>query len=138
MKSRYWVWEPGNSKVDSVSVSSKKPSHWAIHISTRHGCTRTQREIGKALRDTGMDREEIFLTTKIWRSHLGHADVFTQFEECLDDLQMDYVDLLLIHHPSDSVPVAETFEAFHKLHEAGSVKSIGISNFSIAQVEGGV
>ena len=94
-----------------------------------------QREIGKALRDTGMDREEIFLTTKIWHPHLRYADVFTQFEECLSDLQMDYVDLLLIHHPSDSVPVAETFEAFHKLHEAGSVKSIGISNFSIAQVE---
>ena len=94
-----------------------------------------QREIGKALRDIRIDREEIFLTTKIWHPHLRYADVFTQFEECLSDLQMDYVDLLLIHHPSDSVPVAETFEAFHKLHEAGSVKSIGISNFSIAQVE---
>ena len=94
-----------------------------------------QREIGKALRDTRVDREEIFLTTKIWGTHLRHADVLAQFEECLDDLQMDYVDLLLIHHPIDSVPVTETFEAFHKLHEAGSVKSIGISNFSIAQVE---
>jgi len=95
-----------------------------------------QSEIGKALRDIRVDREEIFLTTKIWGTHLRHAEVLAQFEECLGDLQMDYVDLLLIHHPSrDSVPVTETFEAFQKLYEAGQVKSIGISNFSIAQVE---
>ena len=94
-----------------------------------------QREIGKALRDISVDREDIFLTTKIWGTHLGHAEVLSQFEECLNDLQMDYVDLLLIHHPSGSVPVAETLEAFHKLHGAGSVRSIGISNFSIPQVE---
>ena len=94
-----------------------------------------QREIGTALRDINVDREEIFLTTKIWGTHLRHADVLAQFEECLDDLQMDYVDLLLIHHPSDAVPFTETFDAFQKLHDAGQVKSIGISNFSIAQVE---
>ncbi len=94
-----------------------------------------QREIGKALRDLGMDREKIFLTTKIWHTHLRHADVLAQFEECLSDLQMEYVDLLLIHHPGDSVPVAEPLEAFQKLYDAGQVKSIGISNFSIAQVE---
>ncbi len=94
-----------------------------------------QREIGKALRDVRIDREDLFLTTKIWGTHLRHAEVLSQFEECLSDLQMDYVDLLLIHHPNDSVPFAETFEAFHELYEAGKVKSIGISNFSIAQVE---
>ena len=94
-----------------------------------------QREIGKALRDVHLDREDIFLTTKIWHTHLKHAEVLGQFEECLSDLQMDYVDLLLIHHPSGSVPVAETFDAFQKLYDAGQVKSIGISNFSIAQVE---
>lgn len=94
-----------------------------------------QREIGNALRDVHIDREDIFLTTKIWHTHLKHEEVLAQFEACLSDLQMDYVDLLLIHHPSGSVPVSETFEAFQKLYDAGQVKSIGISNFSIAQVE---
>ncbi|MYK18906.1 aldo/keto reductase, partial [Candidatus Poribacteria bacterium] len=93
-----------------------------------------QREIGKALRDVRIDREDLFLTTKIWGTHLRHAEVLSQFEECLRDLQMDYVDLLLIHHPNDSVPFAETFGAFHELYEAEQVKSIGISNFSIPQV----
>ena len=94
-----------------------------------------QREIGKAIRDVHIDREDIFLTTKIWHTHLKYAEVLAQFEECLSDLQMDYVDLLLIHHPSGSVPVAETFDAFQELYDAGQVKSIGISNFSIDQVE---
>jgi diketogulonate reductase-like aldo/keto reductase len=94
-----------------------------------------QREIGKALRDIRIDRDDLFLTTKIWGTHLERDYVLSQFEECLNDLQMDYVDLLLIHHPNDSVPFAETFAAFHELYEAGKVKSIGISNFSIEQVE---
>ena len=94
-----------------------------------------QREIGKALREVDVDRGDIFLTTKIWHSHLKYDEVLSQFEVCLNDLHTDYVDLLLIHHPSHSVPVAETFAAFQKLYDAGQVKSVGISNFSIAQVE---
>lgn len=96
---------------------------------------KNQREIGRALRDIRIDRDQIFLTTKIWNTHLKYDDVLTQFEVCLNDLQMDYVDLLLIHWPNDDVPYAETFSAFQKLHDAGQVKSIGISNFSEAQVE---
>jgi len=94
-----------------------------------------QRAIGKALRDIHIEREELFITTKIWNTHLRHAEVLTQFEECLGDLQMDYVDLLLIHWPNEAVPFAETFAAFQKLYDAGKVKSIGISNFSISQVK---
>ena len=54
---------------------------------------------------------------------------------CQSDLQMDYVDLLLIHWPNDDVPFEETFAAFQEIYDAGKVKSIGISNFSIAQVK---
>lgn len=94
-----------------------------------------QRAIGNALRDSRVEREKLFITTKIWHTHLRHVDVLSQFAECLGDLQMDYVDLLLIHWPSEEVAFSETFAAFQKLHEAGKVKSIGVSNFSIAQVE---
>lgn len=94
-----------------------------------------QRAVGKALRDVGVDRDELFITTKIWHTHLKHDDVLSQFDVCIRDLQMDYVDLLLIHWPSDSVPFEETFTAFQEIYDAGKVKSIGISNFSIAQVE---
>ena len=94
-----------------------------------------QREIGTALRETGIARETLFLTTKIWHTHLEYDQVLAQFRECLDDLQTDYVDLLLIHHPNESVPLAETLQAFQERHAAREVRSIGISNFSIPQVE---
>ena len=94
-----------------------------------------QQAVGKALRDIGIDRDKLFITTKIWHTHLKHDDVLSQFDVCIRDLQMDYVDLLLIHWPSDSVPFEETFAAFQEIYDAGKVKSIGISNFSIAQVD---
>lgn len=94
-----------------------------------------QRQIGKALRDVNVERADLFITTKIWNTHLKHADVLSQFEVCINDLQMDYVDLLLIHWPSDTVSFEETFGAFQEIYDAGKVKSIGISNFSIAQVD---
>ncbi len=94
-----------------------------------------QRAVGKALRDIGIDRDKLFITTKIWHTHLKHDDVLSQFDVCIRDLQMDYVDLLLIHWPSDSVPFEETFAAFQEIYDSGKVKSIGISNFSIAQVD---
>lgn len=95
---------------------------------------KNQREIGKALREIGVDRENLFITTKIWHTHLTRDDVLNQFDICINDLQMDYVDLLLIHWPSDSVLFEETFGAFKEVYDEGKVKSIGISNFSIAQV----
>ncbi len=94
-----------------------------------------QREIGEALREIRADRDQLFITSKIWGTHLRYSDVLAQFDECLDQLRMDYVDLLLIHHPNESVPLQETLDAFHKIHDAGKAKSIGISNFSIRQVD---
>lgn len=95
---------------------------------------KNQREIGKALREIGVEREELFITSKIWHTHLKRDDVLSQFQNCINDLQMEYVDLLLIHWPSDSVPYAETLGAFKEIYDDNKVKSIGISNFSIAQV----
>lgn len=93
-----------------------------------------QREIGNVLREIRIERQNLFITTKIWHTHLKHADVLSQFDVCLKDLQTEYVDLLLIHWPSDTVPFEETFSAFQEIYDAGKVKSIGISNFSIDQV----
>ena len=94
-----------------------------------------QREIGKALRDINANRDELFITSKIWHTHLKRDEVLSQFDICINDLQMDYVDLLLIHWPSESVPFEETFGALKEIYDAGQVKSIGISNFSIEQVQ---
>ena len=95
-----------------------------------------QKEIGEALREIGAVREELFITSKIWHTHLKYDQVHSQFDECLADLQTDYVDLLLVHHPGDgTVTMEETLSAFNEIHEAGRAKNIGISNFSIEQVD---
>ncbi len=95
-----------------------------------------QREIGEALREIGAVRKEFFITSKIWHTHLKYDQVHSQFDECLEDLQTDYVDLLLVHHPGDgTVTMEETLSAFNEIHEAGRAKNIGISNFSIEQVD---
>ncbi len=95
-----------------------------------------QKEIGEALREVGAIRENLFITSKIWHTHLKYDQVHSQCDECLADLQTDYVDLLLVHHPGDgTVPMEETLSAFNEIHDAGKAKSIGISNFSIEQMD---
>lgn len=94
-----------------------------------------QRMIGGALQEINANREELFITSKIWHTHLKYNDVLAQFEESLDQLQMDYVDLLLVHWPNESVPMEETLKAFNEIHAAGQARSIGISNFSMNQVD---
>jgi diketogulonate reductase-like aldo/keto reductase len=90
--------------------------------------------VGAALAASDVDRSEIFLTTKLNRGNLTREDALRSFEESLDRLGTDYVDLLLIHAPSDSVPVEETLGAMNDLQDEGSVEHVGVSNFSVEQL----
>ena len=75
-----------------------------------------QDAIGRTLKEVGADRGRLFITSKIWYSHLEYEATLGQMEEILRDLQTDYVDLLLIHHPGQGVPVERTLAAFEKIH----------------------
>lgn len=87
-------------------------------------------QVAEALHDSGRNRGEVFLTTKLWHTELSAVGVHDQIEESLRDLRTDYVDLLLIHWPSDSVPLAgETLAAMCEAREAGYVRHLGVSNF---------
>ncbi|WP_323191744.1 aldo/keto reductase [Halostella sp. PRR32] len=87
--------------------------------------------VGAAIRDHPVDREDLFVTTKIDPSNLSPDDVHASFEASLDRLGAEYVDLLLIHAPRDYAPVAETIGAMNELQEAETVRHIGVSNFSV-------
>lgn len=89
--------------------------------------------VGDGIAAAGVDRGEVFLVTKIQRSNLDYGDVLDSFERSLDRLGTAYVDLLLIHAPSRSVPLDETLGAMHELREEGVVEHLGISNFSVEQ-----
>ncbi|PSO45664.1 MAG: hypothetical protein BRC25_01455 [Parcubacteria group bacterium SW_6_46_9] len=91
--------------------------------------------VGEAVAASNVHREEIFVTTKIWRDHLQKEDLDQQFKASLEQLGMKYVDLLLVHWPNQSVPIEETLQAMQEHKQAGRVKAIGVSNFTIELLE---
>lgn len=90
--------------------------------------------VGKAIRDSNIPREEIFVTTKLWNTDHGYEETLKAFEESRKKLGLDYVDLYLIHWP---VPekFKESWRAFETLYERGKVRAIGVSNFKIHHLE---
>ncbi len=94
-----------------------------------------QGAIGEALKESGTDRGRLFITSKVWCTDLHYDGVLAQCEETLRDLQTAYVDLFLIHSPSETVPMAETFKALKRLFEERKVRSVGVSNFTVVHLE---
>lgn len=90
--------------------------------------------VGNAIKRSGIAREEIFLTTKIWNSRQGYRSTFRAFEESLEKLQTPYVDLYLIHWPKGELSV-QTWRAMEELYEKGLARAIGVSNFHIHHLE---
>lgn len=83
--------------------------------------------VGKAIKKSGVPREELFITTKVWISNAGYENAKKSVEESLRKLQLDYLDLLLIHQPFNDY--YGTYRAMEELHKEGKIKAIGISNF---------
>ncbi len=100
------------------------------HIDTAEAYD-NQVEVGRAIRNSGLKRSDIFLTTKVWMTNLAREKVKESCQRSLDELEVDYIDLLLIHWPNRSIPVEETLEAMNELKEEGLIKAIGVSNFTI-------
>lgn len=93
-----------------------------------------QHEIGEAITESPIDREELFVTTKVRGSNLAAADVRESFADSRAALGLDVVDLFLIHWPSSSVPIGETIGAMNDLQSEGDLRHIGVSNFSTRQL----
>ncbi|MFN8385578.1 MAG: aldo/keto reductase [Anaerolineales bacterium] len=87
--------------------------------------------IGEAVRGSGKKREELFITSKVTPSHLKYDDVLKACEGSLRRLNMDYIDLYLIHWPGTGTKYEETFRALNKLVRDGRVKHLGVSNFDL-------
>lgn len=104
------------------------------HIDTAQAYE-NEREVGQGLADASVDRSDIFLTTKVWRTNLAPDAVRTSTEESLRKLGTDYVDLLLIHWPVDDVPLEDTLDAMLQLRDEGKTRQIGVSNFTPSLVQ---
>jgi len=138
----------------------------AVEVSLRCGyrhldCAavyKNEPEVGRGWRKSGISREQLFITSKLWNTHHHPDHVENALKRTLQDLQTDYLDLYLIHWPlcfeysgdetllpldpvtkrvrlTDAVPIADTWAAMEMLVKAGKVRSIGISNFTIAKTQ---
>jgi len=88
--------------------------------------------VGKAIAESGVRREDLFVTTKLWNDRQGYDSTLQAFDESMTKLGLDYLDLYLIHWPAAGQDkYVETWRAFEKLHNEGRIKSIGVSNFQI-------
>lgn len=90
-----------------------------------------EREVGDAVASSDVDREELFLTTKLVNGNRAYDDVLRSTEESLAKLGTSYVDLLLVHNPHQRVPLTETLRAMDELVDAGKARCIGVSNFGV-------
>lgn len=90
--------------------------------------------IKQALASTGLKREDLFITTKVWNTGLSHAETVAAYEESLQKLGLDYLDLYLIHWPGKN-KYAESWRALEDLYKEGKIKAIGVCNFNISHLQ---
>lgn len=113
----------------------------ALDVGYRHIDTAQMYEnetaVGRAIANSSVDRADVFLVTKVLRRNLAYDDVVESVERSLDRLDSD-IDLLLIHSPSNTVPVEESIGAMNELQDDGHVEHIGVSNFSVGQMEAAI
>ncbi len=108
--------------------------HWALELGYRHIDTASFYEneagIGKALKESGIEREEVFLTSKVWNDSQGYNETLRAFDESRRKLKSDVLDLYLIHWPVKGL-YKETWKALEHLYKEGKVRAIGVSNFLV-------
>jgi diketogulonate reductase-like aldo/keto reductase len=111
----------------------------ALEVGYRHLDTAAhygnERETGEGLRASGVKREEVFVTTKVWFSRLAAGDFERSVDESLERLALPWVDLLMIHWPNAQISLAESIGALCKVKRGGLAKHIGVANFNIALLE---
>lgn len=120
------VWKVDNDKeVETAVKMAVKAGYRAIDTAAAYG---NEEGVGRGIKECGVSRNELFITTKVWNSNQGYESTLKAFEESRKKLGLDYIDLYLIHWPVKGKYI-DTWRAFEKLYEDGLVRAIGVSNF---------
>lgn len=130
----YGTWQSAN---DDTTVTAIKEALNAgyTHIDTA-ACYDNEESVGKAIKESGIPRENLFITSKVWNTDRGYENTLKAFNTTLQKLGLDYLDLYLIHWPANEKQFSnwetinlDTWKALEELYREGKVKSIGVSNF---------
>ena len=116
---------------DATSAVETALSTGYRHIDTAQ-VYENEGEVGAALRTSGVAREDVFVTTKVWMDRFAAGDLEDSVKESLARLDLDHVDLVLLHWPNPDFPLAETIGALNEARSAGLTRHIGVSNFTTA------
>lgn len=111
----------------------------ALEVGYRHIDTAqiygNEQDVGAAIKNSGIKRDELFVTTKIWIDNFADGDLQRSAEISLEKLGLDHVDLLLLHWPKPNPPMAQTLAALNEVRAKGWTRAIGLSNYPSAQLE---
>ena len=119
-------------------TTTQRAVEWALELGFRHIDTAAlygnEESVGLGLKASGIPRDEVFVTTKVWNTDQGYDKALAAFDASMKKLQLDIVDLYLIHWPMNGTRL-ETWKALEKLYQDGRVRAIGVSNFLVHHLE---
>lgn len=136
----FGTWKIGGGsyadpKLDSASLTALRSAlevgYTHFDTAEMYGGGHTEELLSQAIRDSRMDREKLFITTKVMPAHLKYHDVLNACENSLRRLKMEHIDLYLIHWPSMGMRLEDTFRALNKLVHDKKVRHLGVSNFNL-------
>ncbi|MFJ8356720.1 aldo/keto reductase [Bacillus paramycoides] len=122
--------EDGSEVIDSVKAAIKN-GYRSIDTAAIY---KNEEGVGQAIRESGIPREELFITSKVWNSDQGYELTLQAFETTLEKLGLEYLDLYLVHWPVKGT-YTESWKALEKLYKDGRVRAIGVSNFHIHHLQ---
>ncbi|MEO1623691.1 MAG: aldo/keto reductase [Bacteroidota bacterium] len=125
------LFAKNNGEVENAVLAALDSGYRKIDTAAAYG---NEDGVGRGIQQSSVSREDIFITTKVWNTEQGYDKTLRSFEQSLQNLQTDYVDLYLIHWPVKT-KYKDTYRAMEKLYAEGRAKAIGVCNFSIEQLE---
>ncbi len=125
------LFAKNNGEVEDAIIAALEAGYRKIDTAAAY---QNEQGVGNAIRISDIPREDLFITTKVWNTEQGYEKTLNACEESLNRLQLDYVDLYLIHWPVKS-KYRETYRALEQLYNSGKVKAIGVCNFNRTQLE---
>lgn len=129
----FGVWEVPDAEVTDAVLHALRTGYRSIDTAMIY---QNEEGVGRAVKQAGIPREEIFLTTKVWNTDQGHDETLKAMDASLQRLQQDHVDLYLMHWPAPQLDrFVDTWRAMLELREAGKARAVGVCNFHASHLE---
>ena len=129
----FGVWQVPNEEATTAVEKAIEVGYRSIDTAKIY---ENEQGVGKAIANSNVPREELFITTKVWNTDQGYENTLQAYEESLEKLGLTYVDLYLIHWPTPEYDqYVETYQALEKLYKDGRVRAIGVCNFNVEHLE---